>query len=206
MPLIQESHDSLPYIDTDITQQDRDSVGKEIKSELPADHGTTLHPLIPNLQPSRLSDLLEREIARKAADEPLTGGIDTSRYEALETPASPTDIDAWREALTRAYTSSTHLQTRLTNLSLLERFGKNAWLVGNSQLEDILRSLERELVAVKEQTDATNRERKRAQEDKRAEFDGLARDWRTRVGNIIEVEVAAEALRREILQKKREQS
>ncbi|KAI9805770.1 MAG: hypothetical protein M1833_005263 [Piccolia ochrophora] len=212
MPLIYESHDSLPYIDPDLTADERSTVATIISSELPPEHATNLHPSVPPLSTSKLSPLLEQEIARKAANEPLTGGIDTTRYEAFDPPEIQPGADAaesrrqWRDALQQAYTASSHLQTRLTNLTLLERFGKNAWLMGNAQLEDILRTLERELVAARERTDEVNKARKAAQENSRGELEGLTQAWQRGIGKIIEVEVAAETLRREILQRKREQA
>ena len=58
--------------------------------------------------------------------------------------------------------SSSYLSGRLTNLSLLEEFGKNAWLISNSQLEDILRDLEKELLEQKEAVENINKSRKAA--------------------------------------------
>lgn len=87
-------------------------------------------------------------------------GIDLARYEAsaLEAPErtsphsderDPELLVQWRQTLQRAYGLNTYLGGRLTNLSLLETYGKNAWLIGNSQLEDILKSLEADLAAAK---------------------------------------------------------
>jgi len=210
--LIQDSHDSLPYIDSDLTAQERARIDRELASELPPGHETALHPSVPEFEPPKFSPLVEQELARKAVNEPLTGGIDTARYEALDPPSTdptsdedrPQVLEEWRETLRKAYVSSTHLQTRLTNLALLEEFGKNAWLIGNSQLEDVLRGLERDLVAVREQTDQVNKARKGGQEDVRGELQGLEQAWERGVGRVIEVEVAAENLRREMLDRRRQ--
>ena len=165
-------------------------------------------PPVPSIQ---FSDLIEQELARKAAGLPMHGGIDTSRYEAVEPPATdptsdedrPEIMDAWRDSLRKAYAASTHLRNRLTNLALLEKFGKNAWLVGNSQLEAMLRTLEKELVEVREQTDGVNKARKRHQEDVRDELETLNESWRERIGRVIEAEAASELLRQTILQQRR---
>lgn len=110
--------------------------------------------------------------------------IDTSRYEAPADSDSP-DVNTLRQA----YVSSSYLVQRQQTLALLEDFGKNAWLVHNSQLEDVLRRLEKEVLETKEEVEAVNRERKREQEGKRDEIEGLERDWREGIGRVLEVGV-----------------
>lgn len=82
-------------------------------------------------------------------------------------------------------------------LELLEEFGKNAWLVGNAQLEDVLRGVERELVEVREKTEEVNRERKGVQEGGRAGLEGGEREWREVVGRVLEVQVGIAEKERE---------
>ncbi|KAL2223276.1 BCAS2 family protein [Thermoascus aurantiacus ATCC 26904] len=214
MPLINESHDSLPYIDSELSDEVRAQVDKMISAELPADYQTTLHPSVPPLPEPRFSPLMQQELARKEAGLPLTGGIDLSRYEAPEppsgTPAPGTDaskaLDEWRRTLQRAYTSSAHLSTRHANLTLLEENGKNAWLIANSQLEEILRGIEKELADTKEAVEGVNRQRKMAQEARKGELVGLEETWRRGVGAVIDVELAAESLRMQILDQRRQQA
>ncbi|KAL8970021.1 MAG: hypothetical protein Q9197_004035, partial [Variospora fuerteventurae] len=91
--------------------------------------------------------------------------------------------------LQQAYASSHYLRGRLQNLALLDQFGKNAWLVGNGQLEDLLREVEKELVEVRESVEAVNRARKERQEAGRGEMEGLDQAWRVGVGRVVEVEV-----------------
>ena len=143
---------------------------------------------------------------------PLTGGIDLSRYEAPEPPARTSDadgnstpnLDEWRQTLQKAYTASSHLAMRHENLALLEENGKNAWLIGNSQLEDILRGIEKELTDTKETAEAVNKERKVAQEASKGELVGLEESWKRGVGAILDVELAAEGLRMQILEQRRQ--
>ena len=155
---------------------------------------------------------MNAEVERVASKEPLSA-IDTIRYEAIEAPpsASPTSnekdpkvLEAWRGTLRRAYTSSSYLTTRLQSLTLLESFGKNAWLIGNAQLEDILRGLEKELVETKEKVQRINGERYVAQERVKGELEGLEASWQSTVGKLIEVEVACENIRGEILERRRQ--
>lgn len=76
-------------------------------------------------------------------------------------------------------------------------------MIGNSQLEDILRSLERELEERKKEIDLLVIERKTAQEAVGGEMRGLEEAWKRGVGRVLETEVAAEGLRREILERRR---
>ena len=92
---------------------------------------------------------------------------------------------------------------RLTELGLLERFGKNAWLIGNSELEGILGGLERELADVRVQQEVVENERRMQQESVKGEIKMLEESWKTGVGRLLEVEVAAEGLKRQILERRR---
>lgn len=127
-------------------------------------------------------------------------GVDLRRYEgASEEPTTA-------ESLRAAYTNASYLSKRLEALELLESFGKNAWLVGNSQLEDILRDVERELVEAKEGVEAVNRERKQAQEGSKGELEGGERAWRDGVRGTIEASVAVRGLEDRIRETLREQA
>lgn len=85
----------------------------------------------------------------------------------------------------------------------METYGKNAWLISNDQLEQILRDAEKEVVARKQDIEALEQERRTRQEASGGEMKSLEQSWRDGVGRMIEVEVAAEGLRREILERKR---
>ncbi|OJD14999.1 hypothetical protein AJ78_04721 [Emergomyces pasteurianus Ep9510] len=214
MPLINEFHDSLPYIDDEPTSQARADIDKLISAELAPNFRSTLHPSIPALPQIRFSNLMQKELDRIEANLPLTGGIDLSRYEAPEAPVDtlssgkePAEVlDSWIQTLRKAYTASSHLSTRQENLSLLDTHGKNAWLIGNSQLEDILRQVEKELQETKEAANSVHRERKIRQETARGELVGLEDAWKRGISGIIDVELAAEKMRRDILERRRQQS
>ena len=142
----------------------------------------------------------------KARDKSIksVGGIDLSSYEAPSALAASASLQDHRTALRSAYISSSYLSGRLTNLELLEEFGKNAWLISNSQLEDLLKKIELELEDVKKETETINKQRKSAQEDSRGEIVALEETWRRGVGKILEVQVAAERLRQEIEKRRKE--
>lgn len=99
--------------------------------------------------------------------------------------------------------ASSHLSMRHENLALLEEYGKNACLIGNSQLEDILRGLEKELAETKEAAEAVNKQRKLAQEASQGEMVSLEETWKRGVSAILDVELASEGLRLQILEQRR---
>lgn len=138
--------------------------------------------------------------------------IDLKRYEDLNAPENTTPttdedrpelLNRWNKALRQAYTSSEYVQGRLTQLGLLERFGKNSWLVGNSQLEDILKSIEAELADVRKQQEEVETLRRLQQENVHGEIKTLEDTWKKGVGRVLETEVAAEGLKQQILEKRR---
>ncbi|KAJ5084450.1 hypothetical protein NUU61_009029 [Penicillium alfredii] len=209
MPLINESHDSLPYVDAQPSASAYSRAQQLINAELSPDHASSTHPLIPEAPEPRFSPLIQQELERKATGASLTGGIDLSRYEAPEAPtrasdSEPPNLAEWRQTLQKAYVSSSHLTKRHENLALLEENGKNAWLIGNAQLEDILRGLEKELAETKDAAEEVNKQRKIAQETRQGELVGLEDTWKRGVGAILDVELASEGLRMQILEHRRQ--
>lgn len=159
------------------------------------------------------SSAIEQEHQRLQSDPTSKlDAIDTKRYEEIAAPPNTTPtsdedrpelLAQWRKALEGVYTSSEYLEKRLTDLGLLEKFGKNAWLVGNSQLEDILKDLEREVAEVKRQHEEVEMARRAQQESVAGEIRTLEETWKKGVGRVLETEVAAEGLKRQILEKRR---
>ncbi|KAK8190174.1 Pre-mRNA-splicing factor SPF27 [Phyllosticta capitalensis] len=206
MPLIIESHDSLPYIDAPPSPSSLAAASTLITTELSPSATTTPHASLPAAPTPSYPPGIAAEHARLAAGAPKDPGtgIDVSRYEALDAPADGSDAAAWRAALQTAYTSSAHLETRLTNLSLLERFGKNAWLVSNSQLEAELRAVEAELAAAKNQVEAVEAARRDKQAGVKGEMDVLEATWREGVARVVRTEAAVEGIRRAVLERRRD--
>lgn len=83
-------------------------------------------------------------------------------------------------------------------MELLDKWGKNAWLLGNHSLEAELQALEGELAAIKREVDIVNLERQKRQTAVGAEIKTLDETWRAGVGRVLETEVAVEELRRTI--------
>lgn len=201
---MQSSADALPYIDAPPSAEAMAAAHALIHADLPPDHETTLHPSIPAARDTTFSDLIEAEYARIAsgAAKEASTGIDLTRYEALDAPDRG-DTQAWKSTLQQAYTSAEYLRGRETNLALLETYGKNAWLIGNSQLENELKGLEREVEGAKLELEAVEQARRAAQGNVAGEMQGLEEAWRTGVGRMIEAQAAGERLRGEILERRR---
>lgn len=203
MPLIQTSIAALAYIDAAPTAEALSAANALIQAEVDAEHTTTIHPSMPTQRDIQYSELVEAEHARIASGKPKSGGLDLSRYELLDAPLKG-DLAAWKSALQQAYTSAEYLRGREMNLGLLETYGKNAWLIGNSRLEDELRVLEKELEAAKLDLEEVEQARRATQGNVAGEIHGLEESWKTGVGKMIETQAAAERLRQEILERKRQ--
>ncbi|RMZ76575.1 hypothetical protein DV737_g4745, partial [Chaetothyriales sp. CBS 132003] len=178
MPLVFESHDSLPYIDPDASGSDREEADALISRELRKINQEALHPSLQPLHGLSTSELMRKEIDRVSTGSSWEGGIELSRYEAPDEPGLDDNAQIWHKALRTAYTSSAYLAGRGINMSLLEELGKNAWLISNSQLDDILKSLDKELELLKQETDLVNRERKAMQESAKPEIIALEDTWK----------------------------
>ncbi|EXJ59585.1 hypothetical protein A1O7_03731 [Cladophialophora yegresii CBS 114405] len=191
---------ATPDIDPEIIDTERQRAKALIARHLPNNHTTAPHPSLAPLPAVTFSDIFRQEIDRVAAGEPRRQGIDVSRYEAPDEPAIDSDEATMREALRNAYISSTFLSDRHANLELLDEFGKNAWLIGNSQTEEILQWLERELAGLRSEAESINKARKAAQGQSKAELLTLQENWKRGVGKILEIQVGTDQLHRQILE------
>ena len=217
MPLTLESTDYIPSVDAALDQDQLSSIRSLVQAYLPVDYRTRLHSAVDSsYEPAFPQSVLaegERISAERARDP--GSGIDLSRYEAeaLDGPAasdSNNDGDAgtpqreqWRAALTAAYSTSSHLGGRAANLALLETYGKNAWLVGNAQLEDVLRALERDIEGSRMGLELLDDERRARGTVAKTQLDGLEHEWKKAVGGGVDVKVAVEELRMGVLEAKR---
>lgn len=202
----------MPDIDPAPTEGDLASVSHLIAQELSTIDTSSLHSSLPHAYAPRYPELLTKEHARIESGAEKETGIDLKRYDPLDAPqnTSPTSdedkpelLAQWRETLQKAYTSASYLSWRQTNLGLLEKYGKNQWLIGNSQLEDILKSMEAELVETRGHLEQVEEQRRNQQQAVAGEMATLEETWRRGIGKVIETEVAVEGLRREIIERKR---
>ncbi|KAI9684486.1 MAG: hypothetical protein M1829_002296 [Trizodia sp. TS-e1964] len=177
MPLTPVFHDSLPYIDPPPSAHYLSAASALLAAELPPQTTTTLHPSLPPLPTPQIS----------TPPTPLSS-LDLTRYETTNTTPS---------------TLHTHLTIRLANLALLGSYGRNAWLISNAQLEDILRALEAELELKGEEVKRVQAEREEAQRAVGGEIAALEVAWKRGVGENLSAMLAAEGVRREVLDRRR---
>ncbi|OQO02268.1 hypothetical protein B0A48_11822 [Cryoendolithus antarcticus] len=203
MPLFQPQTAHLPHIDAEPSADALAAADALIRAELPDRPASDLHEAIPALRPTKFSFLIEAEHDALASGAECQKGIHLSRYEAITAPSSTDSKETYEAALSQAYTSLEYLRSRETNLALLETYGRNAWLVGNAALEDLLKGLEKEIEESRAEVEALEQERRQRQGESEAEVRGLDGAWREGVGKLIEVMAAAEGVRGEILEKRR---
>lgn len=126
-----------------------------------------------------------------------------TRYEAVDMPDESQDGAQYRDTLAKAYSQSSYLSWREMNLGMLEKYGKNSWLISNSQLEHILKQLEVELADTKKQLEEEEAVRRTQQEAVAGEMVGLQDGWKKGIGKLLETELAVEGLRQQILERRR---
>ncbi|KAJ0330918.1 hypothetical protein COL5a_003225 [Colletotrichum fioriniae] len=186
------------------TPAEREAAESLIRAEL-----STFAPApAPNYKEPSFSPLVELELERVASKQPLKA-IDLERYQTQEpfpdsvAPSTAEDRVRLADSLQKAYISYAYLDTRAQNLNLLDKWGKNAWLIGNWGLENELKGFERDLAETKRLIDVLTVARRRQQEEVAAEMKGLEENWKKGVGRTLETEIAVEQLRREVLEEMR---
>ena len=211
------SLDALPHIDHEPTPTERAAAEALINQELDPSHLTAIQADVAKrytytcrLGPAGTATA-EAIASSPSPKDYKPNAIDTSRYEAPSAPdtsiTDPTERkEAWKATLRRAYVSSAYLARRSENLRMLEEYGKNAWLVHNSQLEDQLRVLEKEVKDVKTRGLEVDEERRVRQEGVKGEIEGLEEGWRAALGRAVEVEIACERLKVDIEKRKSERA
>ncbi|KAG9251994.1 Pre-mRNA-splicing factor SPF27 [Emericellopsis atlantica] len=193
MPMPPAYHESLPYIDSQPSESELAAANDLIAAEI-----AVLPPPSMTAAPApNFTPIFQSELERVAAQAPLQP-LTLSRYEAQETPSGDAGADRLKEVLDNAHITDMYLSSRRQNLELLDRYGKNAWLIGNHELEGELKRLEAELAATKKEVDLVNLARQRRQEDVRGELTMLEETWKKGVGRVLETEVAVEELKSQI--------
>ncbi|KAJ4151076.1 hypothetical protein LMH87_011793 [Akanthomyces muscarius] len=199
-------HESLPYIDPEPSAEALAAARALISAELAASPSTEPSSFLAasSAREPSFTPTMTTEFERIAAQVPLQP-LNLSRYEAQEPPADAPDAATLRTPLERAYVSASYLAARNQNLQLLDRAGKNAWLLGNYAIEADLRAVEAELAATKREMDLVNAARATRQNEVKGEMQTLEENWRTRVGNVLETEIAVEELRQQVRDELRNQ-
>lgn len=147
-----------------------------------------------------MTPALQKEIDRARAGQPRNGGVDLAHYESPDNISADSDLEILQSTLRTAYANIAYLQGRQTNISLLEEYGKNAWLISNSHLGDVQKRLERELATTKERSENVNRTRKAIQEESRGEMLALDDTWKQAISKVVDTQLATDNLRRQLVQ------
>lgn len=208
---------TAPDVDPEPTPEQRAAAEALIAQERTTVPDDPHHALLRPAYESNLTAAMQAEVDRVAANhtgaakddkkkQTQLSAIDLSRYEVDDDDDTADAGGALRERLSRAYTSQTYLRGRRAHLALLDSYGKNAWLVGNWQTEADLKSLETELAETRKEVDLVTLRRQTAQNEAAGELRGLDETWRTGVGRVLETEAAAEELRLQILEARRQRA
>lgn len=209
MASISEMNDNLIHLDPEPTPTEREAIERLIQAEITPGSSGTLHPSIrarlesaydssQHAMKASLQNFAETGQARKSDE-----GIDSTRYEEVAAPTDRNDPAAWRDSIQAAYKLQSYLDGRTQNLEALDEYGKNAWLMGNFELENELRSLEKELKGAQKRVQEIDEERRVKQEGCAGEMEALGETWRGSLGRAIEAEVETEKLRKKILEVRR---
>ncbi|CAK7564888.1 MAG: hypothetical protein SEPTF4163_002793 [Sporothrix epigloea] len=210
MSFITSVHDSLPYIDPEPTPTQRKAAEALIAVERAAVPDDADHALLRPLYQPKYTQAIQPEIQRhadansKGAITEALRALDFSRYEINDDPSNGSD--AAEPALMKAYVSQVYLRGRRAHLALLDRFGKNAWLVSNWQTEANIKRLEVDLAEARKAVDSITLQRQRMQDEAASELQSLDRAWRAGVGRVLETEAAAEELRLQVLKTRRQRA
>ncbi|KAG4301471.1 hypothetical protein PCK1_002397 [Pneumocystis canis] len=143
------------------------------------------------------SKLIEKELERIKNNHKLEA-IDLSRYTSFKEPVT-SDKETWIHTVNKSLISYEFIKGRVENLRLLQEFGKTSWLFYIEQLENYLRQLETQLLAIQNEISLLNRERKKFQtEDMGLELRRLENEFRQYIKRIFDVEIANILLEKEI--------
>eukprot|EP01012_Entosiphon_sulcatum_P018607 TRINITY_DN2335_c0_g1_i1.p1 TRINITY_DN2335_c0_g1~~TRINITY_DN2335_c0_g1_i1.p1 ORF type:complete len:214 (+),score=51.56 TRINITY_DN2335_c0_g1_i1:25-666(+) len=154
--------DALPYFDEPPSAEMRLYVDRLVEEEMatfqPPDYLARLP--MPEL---KLSQLVQGEFDRVARGERLQA-LDMRRYEIpAPSGAAASDVARWREATENCQAQIEHQSLRVANLELLGKFGKEAWLRANKNLDEIQAPLKRRAQQQKRSIDEVNLARKAEQ-------------------------------------------
>ncbi|KAG6866819.1 hypothetical protein C0991_008755 [Blastosporella zonata] len=195
-----EIFDSLPYYDDDL--QKYPALKLKVEQELARQPKapTTLHPRVP--PPFELfstNPLLRAELDRVESHQPFPS-LDTIRYQLPAPTSAPGTDEEWQAAVQNARAQLEHQKIRLTNLTLLQNYGPNAWRIHNYLLEATANQCEKALEDLKQLTVEINRERKNEQDRLGKQLTSLETRWTELISSVLQIEMANVALDAEVEQ------
>mmetsp|Transcript_39256 Transcript_39256/g.116308 ORF Transcript_39256/g.116308 Transcript_39256/m.116308 type:complete len:255 (+) Transcript_39256:77-841(+) len=154
--------DALPYIDTqlgqsEVAQQVKALIDEEMTQFEPRDYLASLPaPDLPLLG----GEFYGQEWSRIDAGEKFSG-VDITKY-AVEAPTGPLaqDDGAWSKAAEGVNTQLEYNRLRRTNLEMLERWGKKAWIAHSMVTRAGETVLSKEAAALRASREEVNKKRK----------------------------------------------
>ena len=186
--------------------ESRIAITQLINSEISLDAENTEHPSLSSAREPNLPPLIQAEIERiesESSDDSynreISKAIDITRYEAPDVPNLSASGSQWRTAFRQVQINDSYLSERILNLGLLERYGKNCWLIGNSFMEDILTQLQSQLVETRREIENVEKRRKEKQASVSGEMIALGESWKEGIEKLLAAEAATERLRLKIL-------
>ncbi|KAH0590390.1 Pre-mRNA-splicing factor SPF27 [Termitomyces sp. J132] len=193
-----EIFDSLPYYDDDL--QKYPDLKLKVEQELAREPKppSALHPRVPPpFEFFSNNVLLRAEFERVESHQPFPS-LDSLRYQLPAPSSTPGTDEEWKAALQNAHAQLEHQKIRLTNLTLLQNYGPNAWRIHNYLLEAVAKQSEKALEDLKQLTVEVNRERKNNQDHLGKQLTSLETRWTELISSVLQIEMANVALDAEI--------
>ncbi|CCH45329.1 Pre-mRNA-splicing factor [Wickerhamomyces ciferrii] len=173
-----EPLDSLPYIDQDITDQERQSVERLILDELKSTDISKIHSKVDELYPLPEPSSIVSNIKEEQFSDPdfTLGGIDLSKYSNLD------DLESLQNSIV-------FTDLRNKSLKLANKFGKNQWLLGNDLHQYSNEQISEELQNKRRKINDINYERKQIQLEAKPVIDYLEQRWQQGIKSNVDIGV-----------------
>lgn len=157
------------------------------------------HPSLPKLRPS------SSELSKETSDwiDHVGSGIESEKYPRIDLSRYTNPFDESTQSsssnpsLKNAYIALAYAQDRLENLSMLEEYGKNQWLVGNDELDQTVSQLEAAVREERAALELTQQERRTRQENSKVTMEYLEKRWVEGIRNVVDVNIAVLQLKQQ---------
>lgn len=144
------------------------------------------------------TDIMKNEMERKAAGRRMEM-LSMKRYELPAPPAGKlTDVTSWQESVANSQSQLEHQSNRISNLTLMQEYGSEAWKEYNTILSRMFERVQKQLTEVKSAIQAVNWERKESQTATGTKLQLLEDQWTSLIYKNFEIEQACLLLEREI--------
>ncbi|KAI1285503.1 Pre-mRNA-splicing factor SPF27 [Halotydeus destructor] len=193
--------DALPYIDQGYDEPGvREAVFAMIDDETKRYKPTKNY--LEHLPEIRLhefeTDTMKNEMERISSRTPMEQ-LSMKRYELPgPAPGKMTDIQAWTESVDNSMAQLEHQNIRLANLTIMNKFGAEAWKTYNTVLAQSLEKHQKEAQQLKKTIQEINWQRKSDQLNAAEKLKSLENNWVNLVSKNYEIEQACLDIEKEI--------